>query len=168
MSKITKTLADEIANKLVQKLDIKIEDTNKQFRDILYSEALKQVPEDVLSQFYKDSTWVKTSKNSYFTFGGVNHVYYYFDKCFPCKNAETIVVKDADISDKLTKLHNKLSDLSKKRKDLIVELTNTLLKLGTYNRVRESFPEAAEYLSSEAKMELAINIQDTRDKLKSL
>lgn len=68
---------------------------------------------------------------------------------------------------KLDELRNELDKLKNKYKELFNEIEVSLVKLQTYNRIIQEFPEAAEFLP-ERNVQLMINVKETRNKLSSI
>jgi len=164
MSRITKALAEEISNKLVEKLDNQIQDTDKKLAEILYCEAIKKVPKEVMAAFNLYPQWLQKTTSAYIHYGA-QQCYIKGERPFPYLSA--IKTTDIDTCVEIDNLLNKKDSLKTKRNNLFDELSATIFKLSTYAKVREFFPEAA-YLLPEIKMEIAINIKDTRDKLNSI
>lgn len=166
MSKISRSLAEDIATKLVVKLDEESKSINKEIEDILYEETIKLVPKDIMNIFNENKQWINYTNASYFSFRS-NHVYYNLRRDYPYNKDKNIVITDDEICEKLELLKNKDEKLKKKRKDLHKEVADTILSLNTTNKIKEFFPEAAVYLPGE-KMEIAINIDSTREKVNTI
>jgi len=167
MSKISRTLANEIALKLVDKLDIKLKNVDIQIKDILYKVAVSKVPKEIMNIFNgPNSEWIRCTTSSYFSWGS-NHEYYSGFSEFPITVNKSVVVEDEALSDQLDRLKLERASLTKQRKELLAEIEETIIALGTPTRIREHFPEAAALLP-EPRMEIAINVQSTIDKLKML
>lgn len=166
MSRISKSVAEEITNKLMVKLDEEIKNVEQEIKNILYGEALKLVPEDVKKLFKDKKEWIRYTRSSYFSFNS-QHVFYDLGRDYPLHRDKKIVIKDEEICNILEILTNKKEVLIKKRRNLYSEVLNTLLDLSTTNKIKQYFPEAAIYIPEE-KMEIAINISSTREKLNSI
>ena len=164
MSRITKALAEEISNKLVEKLDNQIQSADKKLAEILYREAIKKVPKEVMTAFNLHPQWIQKTTSAYVHYGA-QQCYIKGEKMFPYLSS--IKTQDVDICVDIDNILNEKDGLKTKRSNLFDELSATILKLSTYAKVREFFPEAA-HLLPELKMEIAINIKDTRDRLKAI
>jgi len=164
MSRITKQLAEEIANKLVEKLDVKLKTIDDQLAEIYYEEQIKIVPLSVMTIFESHPDYIHKTTSGYLYYGG-QCVWIKGVKPFPCITKSNVT--DKDICSKIEKLVSNQISTKKERKELFEELQQTLLKLTTFNKIREYFPEASGFLP-EPKMEIAINITDTRNRLNSI
>jgi len=164
MSRITKVLAEEISNKLVEKLDVQIKSADKKLAKILYSEATKKVPVEVMTAFSLYPQWISKTTSGYIHYGA-QQCYIKGDKEFPYLGS--LKTTDIDTCVEIDNLLNERDTLKAKRNNLFDELSATIFNLSTYAKVREFFPEAA-HLLPELKMEIAINIKDTRDKLNAI
>lgn len=164
--RITKDLTTQIVAKLVKPISDKINLNKTEIAKIVQSYVLKDCPKEVLTLWKQKSKWIALRDDISFTYLG-QHSRCYLPNSTPC-NCSNIVIEDRVIAEKVQSIINDNISLKKKEKELSKEFEVLILKLGTYARIREQFPEAGELLPTEQKMEIALNIQDTRNKLKNL
>ena len=164
--RITKDLTCQIVAKLVSPITEKIKENDGEISKIVQDYILKDCQGEVLRLWKQKSEWLQTSSSIYFNYLG-QHDYCNFTKSIP-KKQSTILIEDQEIAVQIQSIVNENISLRKKSKELSAELEITILKLSTFARIKEQFPEAAELLPDEKKSEIAINIQDVRNKLKNL
>lgn len=167
--RITKDLTYKIIDQLVKPITDKIDENDCKISKIIQDYVLKDCPKEVINLWKQKSKWINVETNISFNFLG-QHSWCYFPKkeYTPIKKSN-IVIEDRVIAEQIQVIVNSNIDLKKKSKELSKELEITILKLGTFARIREQFPEAAELLPDENKRtEIALNIQDVRNKLKNI
>ena len=162
MSKITKTLAQEIAIKVIAPFNVQIEECDAQMSQLVYEDYLASIPKDVMILYKKYPKYVYTCY--YITIRDFGFIYQYIN--FPKdKNNNLIYLpnnKDwkftQELADKLHKVDYKKQDLVEKRNRTQVEIESTLLALGTYKKVEENLPELAKFLPVRQTQALMLNI----------
>lgn len=162
---MTKAIAEEIADKLTQKLDDRLEAISNELSEIFVSESLKLVPDTVATVFNQYPSWIKSQKSGYMNYAG--RYMYISTKTDVPYSGSNLSVKDPIVCSRIETLEGDRIKTKAQKKELCEELVITLLKLSTFKKIEEQFPEAAIYLP-ESKMEIAINIKDTRDKVNTL
>lgn len=163
--RITKTIAEEVADKLVAKLTERLKEIEIEFGQILSDEWMKRTPKSVLSVFLVDPSFIKTKSSGYIHFLG-GTVYCTHDKSFPYSTGD-LKIEDVNLCDRMSALENEKIELKKKKFALHKEFSATLLQLSTTNKIIEHFPEAVPFLPEESLVP-AINLTDTRNKLKEI
>lgn len=163
--RITKTIAEEVADKLVSKLTDRQKEIDKELGIILFDENMKRIPKEVAELYTKSPKYFHKTKSGYLTFLGRN-IYVYAEKEF-IDTERSIAVTDPKIVSKLESLENERIELKKRIKSLRQEFTATIIKLGSTNKIIEHFPEAVPFLPEESLVP-AINLTDTRNKLKEI
>lgn len=166
--RITKSLTDQIVEKLVNPISEKIKENDAIISKLVHEYVLRDCPEEVIQLWKQKSKWINTSNSISFVYLG-QHSWCYFPNYeeSPVKSSR-IVIEDREVAEKIHDIVNDNILLNKKRKELSKELEVTILKLSTFSRIKEQFPEAAELLPIEEKTEIALNIEDVRNKLKNL
>jgi len=165
--RITKDLTLKIVETLVNPITEKITETKDLVSKIVTDYILGNCPQEVFNLWNNKSPYIETK--SYVTvnyLGQWNEVRFKIPVPYYTRN---ITIKDVDIANKLQIAYNDINELRKKKTELSKQLEVTILKLSTFARIREQFPEAAELLPDENKRtEIALNIEDVRNKLKNI
>lgn len=169
MSRITKTLSEQIANKLIEP---KLKEAKKLQQEL--SNKIIKYHQDLIPQEIKD---LANKHKSYFKWGNYiysnflnNHYYSYTSDAsnsLLISNGSSLEFKN----EKDKSFFQKLSLESEKRFDVIEKLKEEIIislqTLRTYTNIQKSFPEAAEYLPiSGASTALVVNYDKLRAKLK--
>lgn len=163
--RITKTIAEDVADKLVAKLTERLKEIEIEFGQILNDEWVKRAPKEVLTTLIVAPEYIKTKSSGYIHFLG-RTVYCTHDKSFPHSSSD-LKIENTDLCNRMSALENEKIDLKKKKAALHKEFSSTLLQLGTTNKIAEHLPEAIPFLPEESKVP-AINFTDTRNKLKEI
>lgn len=163
--RITKQIAETIVNKLIVKLTGRDKEIEKEMGVILIEESNKTIPKEILDLYEKHPKYFSTTSGGYLYFLG-RSVYVYTNTSF-LKNRDNIKVTDPKIASRLELLENERIDLKKQIKSISKELLETIIKLGTTNKIIEHLPEAIPFLPEESIVP-AINLTDTRNKLKEI
>lgn len=171
--KITKSLTTEICAELVKPLTDQINNLREEFKNIAIKYHLSTIPKQVLDIYNEGGDIAKwLNKRSYFTVRYKGDYYdIKLDKSLPNNdNSSYIYINDPKVEEELFEIQQKICKATNKRNGLIDELEATILKLGTYAKVKEQFPEAAKFLPEEnkASVGLALNISDIQKKLQNL
>jgi len=165
--RITKDLTYQIIEKLVSPITEKIKQNEQLLCDIASKIMIDKCPKEVIKIWnFVDKKYIRSNNSINVAYLG-SYYYCYFDLSYPSKD-DCINIVDIETANKFQDIVNNNIDLRAKSKKLSKELEITILKLSTYARIKEQFPEAAAFLPSEQKMEIALNIQDIRNKLKDL
>ncbi len=172
-TKISKTLAAEIAHKLSNKLrDDKMAPIEKTIEQILLKAIYKQMHPDLKEAWANENvkSYIASSQRVRVNCGSlVNYSDFYINSYYPTKDSynKFVEVSHADYV-KLLELKGELKQISTNYEKLYSEIEAALLSLKTHEKIREEFPEAAEYLpiKQEQKAVVAIQISELRSKLK--
>jgi len=165
-TRITKSIAEDVATSLLAELQKKIDDTYKEMQDYTLKVLGLRTPM-VIKECVND-----TAARQYIKKCDSLHIscfsdlfYLKLDKTVPDNGNRSLVLSESEAKDfHLMKL--KYEKLKLKYKNLFDEIVNTLVKLSTYNNVVNNFPEAVEFLPEKRNTSLMINIDNTRNKLK--
>lgn len=153
---ITKEIAINIANKLVALVEAKIVEKTAELNSLATAIWYKYIPErtlellDQLVSINKDYLYF----SSYINFNCIENDKYNTIgvslKQSVCskRNDNYLTVTNKEFKD-LKVIEKEILTLKEKKKQFTNQLINHLLKLRTFKRVREDFPEAAIYLPSE-------------------
>jgi hypothetical protein len=167
MSKITKSLAKEIAEIICRKaFTEKVKGIEKEIKDYCSKLAEQTIESDIVKFFSKYPDYVRT--RSYFNFvsGGLEPFGVYTNY-IPSKESScyrTIEVS-RDEYEQIRSKHENKRQLNSDHDLLFTQIESTLVSLGTFKRVEEQFPEAAIYLPKASENQttvIALPIQDIR------
>ena len=164
--RITKTIAEEVAVKLLAKKDLQIKKAKDELSNFAEQFLEKTLPKEVLETYKKFKPFFRESIEIIVDGNGLSYEYIELSKRYPYGNSKTYLPNEVDAKT-FRKLIDKRNDLVKQRRELKEELSNAIFNLKTYKAVQENFPEAFEFLPKENKnTALAINISEIRQKIK--
>lgn len=161
MSRISRSKAESVSRKLTKKRWDEIESTKKKLAEKASEALLSLCPKEVIECFQTDAkSYLKTDTSLY-----INQLYVNLYKAIPVKSGN-IKLEDKVVSKEITDLYY----LAEKQKEDVLnlerEIEETLISLGSYKKIQETFPEAAEFLGIEVRHLPAINLDSIREKLK--
>lgn len=165
MSTITKTIAEDVSVKLMEKQNKKLVEYKNEIQELITQEYEKTIPENALAFFKSNPEFCKSTSSLTLIKNGFNYERVILSRKLPCKADGYFTPEDKAIS-KIRKWIDSISDKQKEYEKLKQEVYNAILSLKTYNRVKDNFPEAYEFLPEKINTSLAINISDIQSKLK--
>lgn len=158
--KITKQIAENIANSLLEKKEKELNDKITKSKEKIREEYLKLIPKEVLTVYKKFPSYIQlTSSIGYNILGSHNE---YFKTSIPCNsNKEELLRKTSVFELKLLlQDRNKLNELKNKTAESIYALK-------TSKNVEIMFPEAIPYLPKAGiTNQIAINFKDLFNEIK--
>ena len=172
-TKISKTLASEIAFKISNKLrDDKRKPIEQTIEQILLKAIHKQLHPDLKEAWANENVkpYIASSQRVRVSCGAlVNYDAFVLNFDYPTMDyyKKFFEVSHADYV-KLLDLRGELKKISNDYQKLNSEIESALLSLKTHEKIRAEFPEAADLLPTkqEEKMVVAIQINELREKLK--
>lgn len=167
--RITKEKAQNVAKKLVEAKKEKLELKIGKLKEFSYELAKSKTPKEVLEIFESQKDFINTSSQVQFVNINLNDWYLRrvnLDSDVPVSyNHFTITDAEAKV---ILKMNN---DIEKYRDEILKlqdELEVAILKMNTYKRCENEFPEAFALLPKEhMSTSLMINISSLREKLKN-
>jgi hypothetical protein len=163
--RITKELTGKIVEKLVEPITLKMAENEEKIKSIVMDKMLSKCPDAVIEFFKLYPKYTNTERSICVHYLG-SYKSVYFKEGIPCSDNNAKF--EGKVANDIQNLENQITTLKNKKRELSKELEIAILKLGTFARITEQFPEAAAFLPTEKKMEIALNIKDTRNKLKNL
>ncbi|HYH13984.1 MAG TPA: hypothetical protein VD794_02120 [Flavisolibacter sp.] len=164
MSRITKTIAEQVAIKLTEKKSYHLEVLKAQLEDLATNIKIGYIPTDVLKAYRKNSKYFKSCTSEYFRGPGLGHYESFrYNQSLP-HTSEGVKVNELE-AQSLIQQRDKIEDLQNTINKIKLDVENALLALRTYNNVEKEFPEAFEHLPSRTTTALSININDVRKQL---
>lgn len=168
MSRLTKSMAEDVAKDMTQKIKNDIAAKEDQKAEIVKEVYLKTVPQKVKDFFAEFPKW--TSTHSYIRFEGVGVKYecMHLGVQLPMYDNTTILL-DEETSNKIEAINREISDLKKKHQRLYKNTLEILLNLKTYKKITEQFPIAVDYLpQSNGNLVPMLPINDVLNELNAL
>lgn len=168
--KMSKDLAHRIAKSMLAKKGKEVNKLYKDFQQAVTDEYEAQVPDVVKKLMVEAIQYITfTSSISVAGFGFKNYHYVDLIKSIPCKSSgyDKGLKMTAELGTKLKALLTKYEVEKTKYDNLLSEIEVALFGLSSYNRIKEEFPEAIEYLPTTQSRALMINIDDIRKKIKT-
>lgn len=145
MSVISKSLAEEIAERLVLPLEKKKEDLINQRQDVVFQYFKKQVPLNILKLYSKDKSFFQKFSSGVFI-KNREHIGYFNFPGIPAKNSDSKSI-DCDETCKLIEgINVRIFDTNKEITESKCTIFNSLMGLKTYSKIRELMPDAGKFL----------------------
>ena len=162
--RISKSLAEQIAGKMLEKKYKEIMYIEKERNDLIIESFKESLPINVLNCFESNPEYIV--KYQTFSLNGIGLMNYEINlkSGFPCNNNNRINISDS-IAEKMIEYRNIIHDKKKALISLRNNLEAALYKLATPARIAENIPEAVPFLPKENKLEIAINFTDLRNQL---
>ena len=165
--RITKATAEEVTNILLSNLKQKRDSAQNELKSFVSKKYLETIPKEIVDIYNNVELRRFLDKTSmiYIFYMG-SHFSISVDESLPYRNGERLNLnrEDAEI---LEKLRNEYNKLKSQYSELYFETVNTLMRLATYNKINQEFPEAGKLLP-EQNNKLMININATRQKVKEV
>lgn len=165
--RITKDEAREIALKLTSKKKRVFTDLETSFLQKIEDELMLKIPADIKKVFKSNPGYI--TKESYVKISGNGWNFQSFSlrNSIPSPNRNTHqFTPELKLATELMKEYNHFEELKTEYKKLFEEVERTLYNLRTYNKIKEVFPEAAEFLPKSKETQITINLTDLRNRLK--
>lgn len=167
MSRISKDVAKQIATKMTAKSFELYQKLEKAFKDEVRTEYIKQIPVPVLGLFKTHSQYIETSTQIQVNGKGFNRMYVTISPCAPSEGSYPSLEMTVKVAEKLISMKNKYEAAKVKHYSLKTDVESTLMALGTHARIRESLPEAAEFLPPPMSNALIVDVAGLQKRIKS-
>jgi len=161
---ITKTIAAEVAEKLLSKQVLELQGLKEDLKQKLENIILSTIPKEIKDFYKKYPSYVETRQSFQLSGNGFEYQYLNtknhipsFKSSFQPNESDALLIKNS---------LNEIKDKEKECKKLFSEIEIALFGLRTYKRVEENFPEAFVFLPNSISNKLIINISDLRNKIK--
>ena len=143
---ITKSMAEEIAIKMVEPITKRIEELRKQSNQIAYEAIIPTIPQDVLDCYKKHQSYFMVPYNTY-VYHGTWEMRLYGLPPFPSLHKDYHRVQiGAEAMERLSRLNIEMEQIKEEKKKTTASIIATLISLRTMKRVKEGFPEAHKYM----------------------
>lgn len=139
---ITKTMAEQTANKMVEPITKKIKELKVQLNQIAYEAIIPTIPQDVLDCFKKHRSYFMTPYDVYVCHGDWKMLMQDLPPFPGTKSLYSNIQIGIDDMERLRKLEAKIKDIEKEKGKTTQSIIATLMSLRTTKKVKEAFPEA--------------------------
>lgn len=139
---ITKTMAEQTANKMVAPITKKIKELKVQLNQIAYEAIIPTIPQDVLDCFKKHRSYFMTPYDVYVCHGDWKMLIQDLPPFPGTKSLYSNIQIGIDDMERLRKLEAKIKDIEKEKGKTTQSIIATLMSLRTTKKVKEAFPEA--------------------------
>jgi hypothetical protein len=165
MSRITKSIAEEVARQLVKERENEISQLKKNLSHYVTMLHIDRIPENVMKAFKSNGSYINSQQTMYITGAGFDRWFKVtMEKTLPY-NGESLEVNDVD-GNAIKDADNLIQDKIRAKEELRQNIEVALFNLRTYNNVEKEFPEAFKLLPKQSvNTALAINLKDIRSKL---
>ena len=165
MSRITKTIAQEVAKQLVLPKRTELEERKIQLRKEVTQIVIQRLPTQVFETFEKHPGYFSTTQRFQFIGEAINFSYLQADQDLPYDSIRIEV--GPEIGRYLNEEKEYINKTGKDLEELELNIESTLMGLRTYNKTQQQFPEAFALLPKPGTSEaLMINVDMIRNKLK--
>ena len=166
MSRITKSIAESTAKKLVKTKREVIASLENQLSNEVQKQITSKIPLDIIQFQEKYPKFITTSSTVIISGNGWNFERVYLNKYLPSPNSSQFeFLPNPKIANRLLLIFNEIKDKKTAIEELQNDLENTIFNLRTYKSVQENFPEAYELLPKIANNSVQLNLSDIRNRL---
>lgn len=168
---ITKDIARQTAIKMIAKIEAKVKNKKAELSELIIENYNKNLPKEILEASLKYPNYFKKSSQVLLKENGLNDSFSLTKSvCSTLDTYQVVFIPEVAIAKLLSKGIIELNKLENKKKELRIQIENTLLNLKTYKRIQDQFPEAFEFLPEKAQTDnaLAIPIDDIRKQLSAI
>ena len=166
MAKITKTIADEMADSMVADYDAKLDALENEQSDKAEAYAYRFfIPEAAAKLFKTHPAWVESCSRVYLHGNGCQFSVNTTNR-IPSNDSYQLKLnldelEHKEFAEDMEKRRRSISDTKQERDRLRKNIYETLLSLGTDKRVRASFPEAIPHLPAQFTTSKAVAVDLT-------
>jgi len=167
MNVINKTIAENVAEQLLAKTNVKIEKKENELMEKVEEIYISTIPKDewvkvneLPKEWLKSGKWIEfKSPAQYFSHKASKYLPFRGDYVLISEKQITVLVK----------MNEEIDKIKGKRNTLKTQVVAQLLKLRTYNKIEKEFPEAFIFLPANTSTNLpAIQIKDLLNQINEL
>lgn len=165
MTRISKTLAQNVASKLVEKKLIELKKMREELSQYVHDWYVTKIPKDVMKLFKAQKKWFSTRGSISFCGNGFNYKSFGFRTELPT-GGDYNIMPDETCAKEVTLMVNAIE----KKEDEIGALRNeiecALIGLKNYSNIEKEFPEAYKLLPKENQCTaIMVNVDKIRERL---
>ncbi len=164
MSRITKQIAENVTEKLVNKKRNELIQINDKISELATQIVLKNTPKEVLNLFKTRKNYFQSTSSVRFDNNDFKWEWFTLYETLPSDNNH-YPISDEE-SKKMFDLINKRDKAKSDLRKLKSEIYQALINLKTFKRVESDFPEAFEFLPKNGSTALVVNVESIRKQLK--
>lgn len=170
MKRITRSIAEEVANKMCNAtIDKEIDTFRKELNRIGTMLLIDSLPKQIVEAYKHSPSYFKTSESLYVFADDLKRLELATKKLPVAGGAWANTVEiNRNVYDSLLSDLRKLRDLKDRRNQLYNQIYSTLLSLSTPKKIKEQFPEGYAHIAERAEAkdkQLALPIEDLRKTL---
>lgn len=166
--RMSKDVAHQIAIKLTEKKQKAVDKLKKEYELFVTNEYWKQTPRSVKLAFKKFPEYFRTDSSVVLNGHGFNWEYVSTTKrVIEKKDGRSFLTLTPELSSECMKLMRAWQKEQEAIKLLKGEIETALFGLRSVTQIQKHLPEAIPYLPKETSMELMINLDDLRTKIKA-
>lgn len=167
MSRITKDIAQEVAEKMVAPVLAQVKVAHNKLKDAMWIIMDNKTPQIIKDAYAKNPEYFDTIERAYVQGNGFNGQEIKTSKRFisPSGNYSTTIQPTEAECKILWDLYVDWEKQNKEYAELKSSISNTLYSLKTYAQVGKNFVEAVPFLPEKTSTELSVPIDNIREKL---
>lgn len=164
--RITKANAEHISEMLTAKKTREAKKHYQETKDYVSELAKSTITKEVMDAFMKYRSYFKTASSLKIYGPGTNHETVSLGQELPCKDGYCIQkTLTAAESKKIIGMLEASKDKKKEIDALRKDIEETVLALGTHQKIKDSFKEAAAHLWEKQNTALIVNVESLRKRL---
>lgn len=171
MGKISQEEARKMSLKIVEPINKKIQEVDKEIKELLTGYYQEAIPQEVMKMWKKHSNYMKSVSGVYPKGQGITGNNSQPIEGLPSTSNYTSAFElSKEQASSYLKLKDKRDELKGKYEQTFKEIEATILTLGTHKRVEEQLPEAVPFFSQAPKQnnQLMIQLAPVREKVQCL
>lgn len=163
MGRISRHVAEDMARAMLADKKKALDKQRKELEVLAHELIQRVIPSLVLEAYKEAPKYFNQYGYVNVTGNGFNNQRFSLSKSLPL--ASSYVTLKPNDSAILLEAHDNFTDADKAYDNLFLEVRTALTNLGTYNKIRDAFPEAEAFIPPSITREVAVNITDLRKKL---
>lgn len=169
MSRVTKTVAREMAEKLAKPHYDRMKELSKRRSDGVRAVYTAGIPKAIIDASRHFPEWINSFSSVYVHGAGLNKSFQVDPMVIgrTTSQGSASFKADNDQSDAIQKITLEYENAKRDYDDILLEIENALINLRTFKNIEKEFPEAVPHLpTSNTNTSLMVNIDGLRAKLK--
>jgi len=165
MSRITKQIAEAVANQLCLPKQQEVKAQEENLSSVVTEIYRSKIPVEILQMYHDNPKWFKTLSSIKLNTLGFNYEFFGMMESLPDNNSMYYMPITPEEAEKIHQQDDLLKQLKKDYETLTKEIKIAVFNLRTYNNVEKEFPEAFKLLPTRQTTALIVNLKDIRCKL---
>lgn len=165
MTRISKTLAQNVASKLVEKKRTELGKMRIELSEYIHDWYVTKIPKDVMKLFKAQKKWFSTRGSISFCGNGFNYKSFGFRTELPT-GGDYNIMPDETCAKEVTLMVNAIEKKEDEIDRLHSEIKHALIGLKNYSNIEKEFPEAYKLLPKENQCTaIMVNVDKIRERL---